>query len=181
MSQWAPVAADYNCRLPADTSSTRVFLLAESDARPSALWLQAEFEGARAHDWLAVLGNSLDLAAVSSLDIACADWSLLPALVARMPALASLCVTALPDHEHTHGALLPELDAALLAPGAAPGLLALRPAAGAGLVVEVHALFRLGVLAVFALSLLFLTKQFHLGPVLGQLGLLLRPLLSVIT
>ncbi|PSS29728.1 hypothetical protein PHLCEN_2v2876 [Hermanssonia centrifuga] len=24
---WAPVAADYNCRLPADTSSTRVFLL----------------------------------------------------------------------------------------------------------------------------------------------------------
>lgn len=25
--QWAPVAADYNCRLPADTSSTRVFLL----------------------------------------------------------------------------------------------------------------------------------------------------------
>ena len=25
--QWAPVAADYNCRLPADTSSTRIFIL----------------------------------------------------------------------------------------------------------------------------------------------------------
>ena len=112
-------------RLKVAANSTRVFLLAESDATPSALWLQAEFEGARAHDWLMALGSTLDLAAVSSLDIACADWSLLPALVARMPALASLCVTALPDNEHTHGALLPELDAALLAPGAAPGLLAL--------------------------------------------------------
>ena len=27
LAQWAPIAADYNCRLPADTSSTKVFLL----------------------------------------------------------------------------------------------------------------------------------------------------------
>ena len=25
--QWAPIAADYNCRLPADTSSVKIFIL----------------------------------------------------------------------------------------------------------------------------------------------------------
>lgn len=92
--------------------SSRLYLLAEGER--SALWIQAEFQDNRSSLWLSGLANTLDLAAVHTLHVACADWSLLPIFLRHMPTLAVLGVMALPQDAMRRD-LFQELERALLA------------------------------------------------------------------
>ena len=103
-------------RLEIATDGSRLYLLAESDR--SAIWIQAEFQGAdRATvcQWLPGLPSTLDLSSIRTFHFSCADWSCLPVLVREMPALSVLGTMLPPDNDNQRD-LIAALEHALLSP-----------------------------------------------------------------